>query len=403
MTIDLISLNNPSSSLTVELNNTADYSQGSSGIIANLATARVLTPIYGTIEQPKILTIGDSITAGEYPIEPTPGAYRIQLKNNFVADDLSIDFIGSKTNDKANLDDPEHEGHPGWTIDKLTRLVEGGLLTNYPPDVVLVMAGTNDILHSDDAATVIEDLNRLIDLLQDELPDVPILVSSIAPIDPAFRGEQRASIAKEVNLELPELAQQQGSQVTYVNGGGVLNLDDLIADGIHPNAAGYQEIGNAWYDSLVGQDTLTGVNHITGTVYSDRLTGNEQANILFGNSGTDSLSGAEGADSFVYENLDSEIDTITDFSIGDRLLFSASGFDGGLVAGTNLTEVDSETGDFISSTNPYSLGTGASFAYETDTGLLSFDPDGTGSLAAVDLALLSNMPTLSSEQFSIIA
>ncbi|HEY9771469.1 MAG TPA: GDSL-type esterase/lipase family protein [Coleofasciculaceae cyanobacterium] len=403
MAIDLISLNNPSSNLTVDLNNTADYSQGSSVIIANLATARVLTPIYGTIEQPKILTIGDSITSGQYPVEPTPGAYRIQLKNNFVADDLSIDFIGSKTNDKTNLDDAEHEGHPGWTIDQLTGLVEGGLLKNYQPDVVLVMAGTNDILHSDDAATVIEDLNRLIDRLQDKLPDVPILVSSIAPIDPAFRGELRASIVKEVNLELPELAQQQGSQVTYVNGGGALNLDDLIADGIHPNAAGYQEIGNAWYDSLVGQVTLTGVNHITGTAYSDRLTGNEQANILFGNGGADSLSGGEGADSFVYENLDLEIDTITDFSIGDRLLFSASGFDGGLVAGTNLTEVDSETGDFISSTNSYSLATGASFFYETDTGLLSFDPDGSGSIVASEIAILSNIPSLSPEQITIVA
>ncbi len=402
MGIDPISLNDPSSNFTVDLNNTADYSQSSSGIIANLDTAKVLTPIYEITEQPKILAIGDSITSGEHPVEPTPGAYRLGLQNNFVADDLSVDFIGSQTNKETNLNDAEHEGHLGWTTNKLTALLDQGLLTNYQPDIVLLMAGTNDILRSDKASVVIDDLNQLIDRLQAELPSVPILVSSIAPIDPA-KGKRRANIVKEVNAQLPELAEQQGSQVTYVNAGGSLALDDLVADGIHPNAAGYQEIGNAWYDALVERDTLTGINHITGTAFSDRITGNDQANILFGNGGADVLSGGEGADRFLYENLDSEADTIADFSVDDRFVFSASGFDGGLVAGTNLTEVAAETGVFINSTSPYSVGTSANFLYENDTGILSFDSDGSGSIVASQIAVLSNIPSLSEEQITIVA
>ena len=42
MGIDLTSLNDYSSNLTIDPDNTADYSQGSSGIIADLATAQVL-------------------------------------------------------------------------------------------------------------------------------------------------------------------------------------------------------------------------------------------------------------------------------------------------------------------------------------------------------------------------
>ena len=404
MGIDLISLNDPLISLTVDLDNTADYSQSDNGVIANLTTAEVLIPIFEITEQPKILTMGDSITAGEHPVEPSPGAYRLQLKNNFVADDLSIDFIGSQTNETSDLNDAEHEGHPGWTIDELTELVEDGLLTDYQPDIVLLMAGTNDILHSDDASTVIADIDRLIDILQDELTDVPIFVSSLAPIDPAFRGKQRANIVEEVNAQLPELAEQQGSQVTYVNGGGSLKLDDLVADGIHPSAAGYQVIGNAWYDGLVEQDTLTGIVHLQGTEFSDRLVGNEQANILFGNGGADTLSGGQGADSFVYESLDGEIDVITDFSLGDRLVISASGFNADLIPDSNLTEIDSTTGVWFSgTTNTCSIGTSPNFFYETETGILSFDLDGTGAIAAVEVAILSTMPTLSSEQFAIVA
>ena len=404
MGIDLISLNDPPINLTVNFDNIADYSQSEKGVIANLTTAEVLSPIFDFTEQPKIITIGDSITAGEHPVEPTPGAYRQSLKNNFAADNLSVDFIGSQTNEGTNLDDAEHEGHPGWTIDELTELINGGLLTDYQPDIVLLMAGTNDILRSDDASTVIAELDQLIDILQEELPDVPIFVSDLAPIDPAFKGEQRANIVAEVNAQLPELAEQQGSQVTYVNGGGSLGLDDLVDDGIHPSAAGYQVIGNAWYDALVEQDTLTGITHLQGTEFSDRLTGNDEANILFGNGGADTLSGGQGADSFVYESFDSEIDTITDFGLGDRLVISASGFDDDLIIDSSLTEIDSTAGVWFSSTtNSCSIGTSPSFFYETETGILSFDLDGTGASAAVEIAVLPNMPTFSSEQFAIVA
>ena len=405
MGIDLTSLDGTCSNLTVDSNNTADYSQSARGIIADLANAWVLTPIYEITETPKILAFGDSITSGEYPTEPTPGAYRLQLSNNFGSYNLNVDFIGSQVNQGTNLDDAEHEGHPGWTINELTTLLDEGELTSYQPDIVLLMAGTNDILKSsDDASQVIDDLNHSIDRLQEEFPDAQILVSSLTPLDSSIKSEQLANTVEEVNALLPELAAEQGQQVTYVNAGGSIAPRDLVADGIHPNEEGYQKIGNAWFDAIIERDALTGVDHITGTVYSDRLTGNDQANILLGNGGADILTGGHGADSFVYENLDLEVDTITDFSADDRILISASVFDAGLIPGTKLTPYDSETGVFISSNNPYSLGTGAYFLYDTDDGRLSFDRDGTGSGTAVDIALLSNMPeTFSNEHIQIIA
>jgi serralysin len=400
MAIDLVSLNDTSPDLTVDLDNTADYSQASRGIIANLNTTKVLSPVFEITEQPKILPLGDSITAGTYPTEPTPGAYRIQLGNNFNNHDLSIDFIGSQTNEETDLADPEHEGHPGWTIDKLTTLIDGELITEYQPDLVLLMAGTNDIIKHDSASQVIADLNQLIDRLQAELPDVKIFVSSLAPLDPEIMGEKRANTVTEVNALLPELAEQQGEGVTYVNGAGLLSTDDLVADGIHPNSAGHQTIGNAWYNYLVGRDTLTGIEHITGTAFSDRLIGNDQANILFGNGGADVLTGGEGSDRFLYENLDSETDTINDFSIDDRLVFSSAGFNTSFGTETDFTAIDPA---LVSSTEPLPLGTGATFLYQADTGLLSFDPDGNGSLAASEIAVLSNIPSLSQEQITVIA
>lgn len=404
MGIDLIALNDDDN-LTVNLENIADYSQGSSGIIANLVSSKVITPIYGTVEQPKILTIGDSITAGEHPVEPTPGAYRLQLQNNYIDDDLDIDFVGSQINEGVDLNDAEHEGHPGWTINELTEFLDTeDILTSYQPNIVLLMAGTNDILRFDDASTVIADLNQLIEHIRDELTNTWIFVSSITPLDPTDKGQQRANIVEEVNALLPDIAEQKGERVTYVNAGGSLELDDLATDDIHPNTAGYQEIGNAWYDALLEKDTLTGVDHIIGTAYNDRLTGNEQANVLFGNGGIDILSGGEGADSFVYQSPDLRTDTITDFSSDDRFLFSASGFNVDFIPNITLTEINSTTGVFFSSmTNCCSIWTSPNFFYETKTGILSFDRDGFGASMAIDIAILSNIPTLSSEQFMIVA
>ena len=404
MRIDLISLADPASDLVVALDNIADYSQSDNGIIANLTTEEILTPIFDIANQLKILPLGDSITSGEYPLEPTPGAYRLQLKSNFTADDLDVDFIGSQAN-KSIDNDPEHEGHPGWEIDELIGLVDRGLLDNYQPDLVLLMAGTNDILSTpDDASQVIQDLNSLIDRLQGKLTDVPILVSDLVPIDPAFRGQKKANIVTEVNTLLPQLAQQQGESVTYVNAGGLLELDDLIGDGIHPNAVGYDKIGDAWYEALVGRDTLDGAEHLLGTIHGDRLTGNEEANILLGNGGADTLSGGAGEDRFVYEAFDAEIDTITDFELEDRLVFSAAALNTDWTLDTNLKPIHATTGTYFSSTqHTCSIGTDATFFYETTTGILSFDPDGTGSTSSVAIASMSNLPRLSVEQFAIVS
>ena len=68
MGINLISLADPASDLVVAIDNIADYSQGDNGIIANLTTAKILTPIFNIADRVKILPLGDSITSGEYPL-----------------------------------------------------------------------------------------------------------------------------------------------------------------------------------------------------------------------------------------------------------------------------------------------------------------------------------------------
>ncbi|NJL83828.1 MAG: hypothetical protein HC890_14460 [Chloroflexaceae bacterium] len=317
---------------------TVDYSQTANGIIANLATKTVLAPRYGILAEPKILPLGDSITAGEHRVGAYPGAYRRELFREYDAANLDLNFVGSLQNGPDSLGDRDHEGRGGFTIEQLTALIDGGLLEREGPDVILLMAGTNDTIRSS-AEQMLLDMGRLLDRITDERPGALVLVSSIPPIvaELVNNGSSRASRAAEFNQRLPGLLADKardGKSVAFVDGGGRLSGGDLLSDGIHPSADGYTKLGDAWFRALVERDVLVSVENVTGTDFDDRLIGNGAANRLDGGEGQDTLTGGGGADTFVYGKIARLPDVITDFSSSDRLEISAAGVWGGCERGS---------------------------------------------------------------------
>lgn len=387
---------------------TVDYSRSTRGIIADLNRDVVLAPIYGTSRTPRIMPLGDSKTAGGHNVEPTPGAYRIQLWQNFTADGLSIDFVGSQSNGPSRLGDKDHEGHGGWKTDEISALLDTGILKTYQPHIILLTIGTNDT-GSSSVNEMYGDLSRLIDRIAKQSPNTQIFVSSIAPIDPNGSKHIKAAAAKnaeDFNALIPQLVNNkvsQGKKVTFVDAEGSLTIDDLASDGLHPSSQGYKKIGNKWYDALVERDTLSSVENVIGTAYKDKLLGNAAANVLEGGAGGDILTGGGGIDTFIYRSPQHGSDAITDFGTDDFFQISAASFGGGLIAGTPLSLTEATTGVFVSSDNPLSLGTSANFLYNTATGILSFDQDGVGVDAAVTIARLRGLPSLNWEQIQIIA
>ncbi|MFM5961756.1 MAG: lipase family protein, partial [Dolichospermum sp.] len=140
-------------------------------------------------------------------------------------------------------------------------------------------------------------------------------------------------------------------------------------------------IGNDILDGGAGDDTLDGGN------------GND---ILIGGTGNDSLTGGDGKDSFVINAPTSGVDIINDFQTGgiDRIVVSAEGFGSGLTANTVLED------------SQFTLGTSAAdsddrFIYDSSTGNLFFDPDGTGSAPQQQIATLKNSPNLSASDIFV--
>ncbi|MBD2123932.1 Ig-like domain-containing protein [Trichocoleus sp. FACHB-262] len=139
----------------------------------------------------------------------------------------------------------------------------------------------------------------------------------------------------------------------------------------------------------------------TGTANNDVIVGGTAANVIAGEAGSDRLTGGGGADIFLYKAPNHGRDTITDFASDDTFHISEAGFGGGLRAGIPLSTTAASTGVLVSSAAPTSLGTSANFLYNTSTGVLSFDADGTGAGSAVAIATLTNTPILNVNQFVV--
>jgi Ca2+-binding RTX toxin-like protein len=175
------------------------------------------------------------------------------------------------------------------------------------------------------------------------------------------------------------------------------------------------QLGNAlvYFDAasnrIVTKQVVNPLLTVTGTVNNDSLSrnaggnndslsGNAGANQIAGLDGQDVLTGGSGFDQFIYFKPTDGSDTLTDFSVDDAVLISATGFGSGLVAGTSLADGSAASG------GQFVLGTTAvnglpTFLYAQ--GQLNFDPDGVGSQSATTLATLTGSPTLTAEQIQL--
>lgn len=191
----------------------------------------------------KILPLGDSITDGF----GTPGGYRIELFRLSLNDGHALTFVGDKENGPEMVDGipfpRSHEGVSGETVEQIAaRIPDPGL--NEPPHIVLLHAGTNDMWGPPEGAET--RLGALIDELIAEAPDALIIVSNIIPWP-----DMSAKVAS-YNSALVGVVQERidaGAHVIFVDQFEGFP-EEQLADGIHPNEAGYATMAGKWYEAI---------------------------------------------------------------------------------------------------------------------------------------------------------
>ena len=134
----------------------------------------------------------------------------------------------------------------------------------------------------------------------------------------------------------------------------------------------------------------------TGNAFNNLIIGNAGDNTLEGLLGVDTLTGGNGSDQFVIASngLGLRSDLITDFTSGfDLLVIDIASF--GLLP-SQLDLLGSGTVDpaaFIAGAGVAPVTPNHHFMFDTASGMLRFDIDGSGSVAAVDLAQITLVGT----------
>jgi Ca2+-binding RTX toxin-like protein len=172
------------------------------------------------------------------------------------------------------------------------------------------------------------------------------------------------------------------------------NVENLIYTG----SGAFIGTGNGLNNTIAGgggDDRLSGgggADRLDGGAGADSLSGGLGNDRLHGGADADTLRGGGGADVFVFGAPDEGLDTIADFSAGDHIEISASGFGGGLVAGNPATLVTAASA--AEATND---GANGYFIFDndgTDAGTVLWDPTGGAGDDAVAVVKLQGITSL---------
>ena len=167
---------------------------------------------------------------------------------------------------------------------------------------------------------------------------------------------------------------------------GTLAIDgtgNTLSNLIKGNSAANRLQGAGGHDTLQG-----GLGH-------DSLSGGTGDDLLVGSFGTDTLVGGDGADHFRFAAPGQGADRIADFTADDVIEVSGSGF-GNLLALGALDAANFSGSGVATAAAPQ-------FVYNSATGLLGWDADGTGANPVAAIAVLAGKPALTAADIVVIA
>lgn len=196
----------------------------------------------------RVLSLGDSITFG---LKSTAGnGYRQPLQKKMAGSDLN--FIGSVH--FGTMQDNANEGYPGAVIDEIADHVRESKSLSEQPNLVLLMAGTNDLFYNPPPQPREEATQRLDSLIDECLAASPKAVILVAQLivcgDPEV--EARHVPFNEQVADITEARAARGQHVMAVDFSSI-QTDDLD-DGVHPTDEGYRKMGDIWFDAIKEAD-----------------------------------------------------------------------------------------------------------------------------------------------------
>ena len=226
------------------------------------------TPVYTAPNVWKIMTLGDSLTEGNYP--NGINSYRGYLRAKLIANGFTnIDFVGDRSR-QAHGDalplDLNHAGHGGYTIGpdtqrfcptcETTGLFEhiDSWLRASNPDIILLLIGMNDLVSSQNhppnyAQTAPDRLEKLVQKIQQLRPNAKILLSSLLKTKTSTEGWFKYDA---VNIKARKIGETNPvDNVYFVNLNAVNLVESDFWDNVHLKEGGARKVADGWYSALI--------------------------------------------------------------------------------------------------------------------------------------------------------
>jgi lysophospholipase L1-like esterase len=201
------------------------------------------------ISATRFLAFGDSITAGEINDDSNGHAVArfVDFANSYptkLQTMLSARYTAQTGIQVLNV------GGPGQrAIDDVNRF--GAAVAQLPADVVLLQEGIND-LNSGGGGAIPGALNALRSMiLIARARNMTVFVGTLLPERPSALRAHAAEFVPVFNGQLIPMAEANGAKVVDLYPSFLPNLTTWIgSDGLHPNALGYQQMAQLFFDAL---------------------------------------------------------------------------------------------------------------------------------------------------------
>jgi len=226
------------------------------------------TPVYTAPNIWKIMTLGDSLTEGNYP--KGINSYRGYLRNKLIANGFTnIDFVGDRSR-QAHGDavplDLNHAGHGGYTIGPDTQRFcptceTTGLFEHIDqwlrvsnPDIILLLIGMNDLVSAEKhpsnyAQTAPDRLEKLVQKIQQLRPSTKILISSLLKTRFSTEGWQKYDA---INIRAKKIGNTSSADnVFFVDLHTIDFVNSDFWDDVHLKEGGARKVADGWYTALV--------------------------------------------------------------------------------------------------------------------------------------------------------
>ncbi|KAF1846791.1 carbohydrate esterase family 3 protein [Cucurbitaria berberidis CBS 394.84] len=197
-----------------------------------------------------------------------------KLKNDGIR---NFDFVGSLGgNCGGNGVDQDHEGHSG---SQATDYAKNGNLTVWldrnPPDVVIMLLGTNDVLLG---KKPVKDILAAYDVLLGQMraknARMQIIFSNLLPLDPARWPKEGVEGMKALNSAIATYAPKKStvqSPVYFVDNYADFNAVTDTTDGEHPNDVGSEKMAKKFFGPT--KNAIQVVGRSSRILKSKRTTG----------------------------------------------------------------------------------------------------------------------------------